>query len=241
LAAIVSFYLKPRKRLWQPDGVDSLIEITVPKTVEVQRTKDISQEDAQQRFGYLADIVDSEGWAVRGQGVQAPSTSPMTSDAYFTAQNAPDILDESGEVGQSLENMISKSDARRHEEMMARMRQPAAPTTTVVTPTTSEPSTYQVPVQPTPTIQATPTAVPTYNPYPTFQQTVIQPPSDDASHQLPTAQPTPAPSTSEKPISADIINLATNTDLSVEAIAREANRIKEKEEDLQDGVVLSLR
>src|SRR5690606_34182414 len=70
LAAMVSFYLKPRKRIWDPDGLDSLVEITVPKTIEVVRSKDISQAEAQQRFSYLAQVVDSQGWAVRG--VQAP-------------------------------------------------------------------------------------------------------------------------------------------------------------------------
>ena len=30
LAAIVSYMLKPRKRVWEPDGVDSLIQITTP-------------------------------------------------------------------------------------------------------------------------------------------------------------------------------------------------------------------
>ena len=58
LAAIVSYYLKPHKRLWDPDGVESLIEITVPKTIEIHRTKDITQADAEQRFSYLANIVD---------------------------------------------------------------------------------------------------------------------------------------------------------------------------------------
>src|SRR5690606_12396454 len=43
LAALLSFYLKPRKRLWQADGVQSLIEIVEPKTVEEQRTKDLSE------------------------------------------------------------------------------------------------------------------------------------------------------------------------------------------------------
>src|SRR5680860_524063 len=74
MAAMLSFYLKARKRLWEPDGIESLIEITVPKIVDVQRTKDISQGEAQRRFSYLAEIVDSQGWAVRGAGVQAPNS-----------------------------------------------------------------------------------------------------------------------------------------------------------------------
>ena len=34
LAAVISFMLKPKKRLWQPDGIEYLIEITTPKTEE---------------------------------------------------------------------------------------------------------------------------------------------------------------------------------------------------------------
>lgn len=244
LAAIVSFYLKPRKRLWEPDGVDSLIEITVPKEVEVQRSKNISQEDAEQRFSYLADLVDSEGWAVRGQGVNVPSTSSMTSDAYFNAQQAQDVLADDNSVNQTLESLITKSTAKRHDEMMARMHQPVlatpAPAPEPIAPIAVQPVSEPVtpPSEPATTQQVPGPAIPAYNPYPTIQQTVIQPPSDDTSHQLPATPVTP---TSEKPLSADIISLATNTDLSVEAIAREANRIQHKEDDLQDGVVLSLR
>jgi hypothetical protein len=53
-------------------------------------------------------------------------------------------------------------------------------------------------------------------------------------------QPTPE-KPSEKPLSPDIINLANNPDLSVETIAREANRIHEKEKLSEDEVVISLR
>src|SRR5690349_1698957 len=45
LAAVVSFYLKPRKRLWQPDGIQSLVEITAPKVVEIKRAKDLSEAE----------------------------------------------------------------------------------------------------------------------------------------------------------------------------------------------------
>jgi hypothetical protein len=48
--------------------------------------------------------------------------------------------------------------------------------------------------------------------------------------------------TSEKTVSPDIINLASNSDLSIETIQREANRIQHKK-DLDDGeeVIISLR
>jgi len=116
LAAVVSFYLKPRKRLWQPDGIQSLVEITAPKTVEVQRTKNLSQTEAEQRLSYLANIVDTQGWAVRGIASAAPDSS-LTSDAYFEAQQTEDILDESGATAQSFDTMISRSDEKRRQEM----------------------------------------------------------------------------------------------------------------------------
>jgi hypothetical protein len=216
LAALVSFYLKPHKRLWDPDGVESLIEITVPKTVEVRRTKDITQADAEQRFSYLANIVDSGGWAIRGAGVQAGSMT-MNTDVFLEAQSAQDILDTSSSVGQSFNAMMDKEAERMRQQAIQRMQQPTT------TPTA---------------------ATPTYNPYPTdIQQTVIQP-VDDPVHQVaqPSVQPAPQtpPTTSDKPVSADIMNLANNPDLSIETLAREAHRLQEKE-DMSEEVVISLR
>ena len=53
LAAIISFYIKPRIRLWDPDGVESRVEISAPKAVEVSLSKDLSQDEAERRFAYL--------------------------------------------------------------------------------------------------------------------------------------------------------------------------------------------
>jgi len=253
LAAMVSFYLKPHKRLWDADGIESLIEITVPKTIEFQRTKNLSQGEAQQRLGYLADLVDSQGWAVRGQGVQAPN-SAMNSDVYFEAQQVEDVLDSGNTVAQSLEFMIGQSDAKRHQDMLDRMHQPpTAPPTPAPQPQPAIPNPYDVFASQPPIPDSTPpTSVPppTYNPYPTdIQQSVIQPIGADtplASPAVPpVAQPTPAiqtpvQTTSEKPVSPGIMNLANNADLSIETIAREAHRIKEKE-NMSEEVVISLR
>ena len=225
LAAMISYYLKPHKRLWDPDGIDSLIEITVPKTVEVRRTKDITEADAEQRFSYLANIVDSQGWAIRGPGTQAPSTT-MNNDIFLEAQSAQDILDGSNSIAQSFQSMMGKESARAREQAVERMHQPV-PTT----PTNNH------------TDDAA-TASPVYNPYPTsIQQSVLQP-VDDPSHvynaPVATQDDQTAPTTSDKPVSADIMNLANNADLSIETIAHEAHRIQEKNE-MQDDVVISLR
>lgn len=250
LAAIISFYLKPRVRTWDADGVESLIEITAPHVEEVVRSKNITQEDAQQRFGYLADLVDSEGWAVRGQGM-APNTA-MTTDSYLAAQQAEDVLAADNSIAQSFNYMIAQEDAKRREELIAKMHAPApvvAAPVVVATPSVAvlPPLPQMAPAMPV--AAADPTSMPSFNPYPTIQQMVIQPPSDDKAHQLamappPTPIPAPVAAPVPAPISASMVNLANNADLSIETIAREANRIQHKEEESQDNqseFVVSLR
>ena len=263
MAAIVSFYLKPRKRLWKPDGLTSLIEITVPKSVEVQRTKDLSQSEASQRLSYLANVVDSQGWAVRGVGAPTPN-SPMNTDAYYAAQQTEDILDNNAPVSQNIDHMIDEADSRRRQEMINRMHQApaAAPTPATAAPTITNPYDTFLNQQPaTQPIEDTFVAMPTpqapqaaaddtsvhFDPYPAdIRQTVIRPLAEQPVTQqatVATPPPTaPTPSTSVKPVSPDIINLANQHDLSIETMAREANRIRQKEAKLsEDEVVISLR
>jgi hypothetical protein len=241
LAAIISYYLKPHKRLWDPDGVESLIEITVPKVVEVQRSKNITQADAEQRFSYLAGIVDSGGWAIRGTGAQASPSTTINNDVYLEAQSAEDVLDSNNSVAQTFNSMMSKETDRVRQEAIDRMHNPAPVAAPIQPQAVQNPaSMYSVP---------TPTATPVYNPYPTnIQQTVIQPmndPSHMTSQPAPAPVPTPAPqtatTTSDKPVSADIINLANNSDVSIETLASEAHRLQEKENDMSEEVVISLR
>jgi hypothetical protein len=263
LAAVVSFYLKPRKRLWQPDGIQSLVEITAPKVVEIKRSKDLSEAEAQQRLSYLANIVDTEGWAVRGVDT---TNSAMQNDAYYEAQQQEDVLDANSGVAQSFDSMINQSDIKRRQEVVQRMHQPPQPQPVVpqqiATPPVYNPyTTLAAPAAPTADEPHL-----TYNPYPeSIHQSVVNPlgsqPITQPQQSIQPAVPAPAApvvpaaepeipptvdnsqtATSEKPVSPDIINLANNTDLSIETIAHEANRIHQKEEQLpEQEVVISLR
>jgi hypothetical protein len=253
LAAIVSFYLKPRRRLWNPDGTQTLVEITVPKVIEVRRTKDLSEAEAEQRLSYLASIVDSRGWAVRGVQGQGP-TSPgsMTNDAYFEAQSTPDMLDETTGVGQAFDQRLDQSAAKHHQEMLDRVRNQSAEVTAEVVPPpagVAQPVMPPMPVaDPYASLQSPSSPQPaaddpsihlSMTPYPAMHQSVINPISK--SDPKKTTPKTEAEKPSEKQLSPDIINLANNPDLSVETIAREANRIQEKEKLSEDEVVISLR
>ena len=242
LAAVVSFYLKPRKRLWQPDGIQSLVEVTAPKVVEIQRAKDLSQTEAERRLTYLADIVDTGGWSVRGVGMQTPNS--MQSDVYNAAQQTEDILDEGSGVARSFDSMIDQADSKRRQEMTQKVHQQAsqpAQQQPPQAPPIADPYATLTPSSPTPTVDE-PHLM--YNPYPNaIHQSVISPlgsqPQPTAQQQNP--QPKTPPATSEKVVSPDIINLANNSDLSIETIAHEANRIHEREKLPEDEVVISLR
>lgn len=236
LAAVVSFYLKPKKRLWQPDGVESLVEITAPKVIEQALTKDIAEDEATRRLEYLAELADTRGWSIRH--ANAPVGSPaISSEVYAEAQAAEDPLDEHGGVTQSFSAMIDQADQARHQQMLQRM-QAATVSTTGTQPSYSDPYASLSQAQP----QDDTTKV-TFNPYPTnMYQSVISPLSDAPS---PATQTKPEPQDSPEPpspevVSPDIINLANNSDFSIETIAHEAKRIQKKQRDEQE-VVISLR
>lgn len=243
LAAVIAFYLKPRKRVWKADGVQSLVEIIAPKTVEEQRTNGLSEIEAEQRLSYLANLVDSRGWAVRGVGM--PQTdSTMQDDVFFEAQQTEDVLDNGSAVNHTFENMIDRADMKRRQDALNLMSRPAA---SVQIPAAPDP--YAVLSPPAPQVQPIPEppqAIPTYNPYPSaMHQSVINPNPAPATAQPPQPIPAPAPepsqATSHQPVSPDIINLANNSDLSIETIAHEAKRIREKEQPPSGEVVISLR
>ncbi|HEY1085880.1 MAG TPA: PrgI family protein [Candidatus Saccharimonadales bacterium] len=244
LAALVSFYIKPRKRLWDPDGLQALIEITAPKKVERQLTKDISESEAERRFSYLADIVDSQGWAVRGVSAPAEAASSMVSDVYYAAQQTPDILDENTQTFHQIDARLDQSSARYRQQLMTQMQQaPQQPVAPILAPLPSaapvqaiqQPAPQTAPQTSSPQTQAPHLTI---NPYPTMHQSVLQPLGQQPAQAL---QDNTQKSTSAVAPSPDIINLANNPDLSIETIAHEANRIKQKEQGLPDDeVVISL-
>ncbi len=115
LAAIVSFYVKPNKRYWQPDGIEHLIQISAPIKKEENLTKDISQNEASRRLSYLADIVDTEGWAIKHS--IAPVNTTVREEYSNEARSAEDMFDDS-RVSSNVDNLLSQHDQRRKQQIM---------------------------------------------------------------------------------------------------------------------------
>ena len=228
LAAVISFMLKPKKRLWQPDGIERLVEVIAPKVEEKTYGNNYDQAEVQRRLSYLANLVDSQGWSIRG--VNNPNSS-MRADLFNEGQAANDILDENSTTAQNINHLINQSDVRRRQEVIQKMQtgQSATPPPTR-TPQPSQPD------------NPTPAAPLQMNPYPTMRQSVLNPVSERPAASAPAqTQSTTTPQTSVNEVSPAIIELANNRDLSIETIAREANRIQQENKLSDEEVVISLR
>ena len=229
LAAVISFMLKPKKRLWQPDGIERLVEVIAPKVEEKTYGNNYDQAEVQRRLSYLANLVDSQGWSIRG--VNNPNSS-MRADLFNEGQAANDILDENSTTAQNINHLINQSDVRRRQEVIQKMQ-----TGQSATPPPTQPPQSSQPDNPTP---ATPLLQ--MNPYPTMRQSVLNPASERPAASAPAqTQPTTTPQASVNEVPPAIIELANNRDLSIETIAREANRIQQENKLSDEEVVISLR
>ena len=202
LAAVVSYYLKPHTRLWTPGQRESTINITAPKIVEESRARDITEEEADHRLSFLADIVDTGGYAIKGAG-----SSPMREDLVAEANATADMF-ESYHFN-NLANTIQKDEAERHEEVIQDMKEAidGASDVAVKMPKTQE----EIFNSPTVILPNSPVA----EEFVEKSNRVTQKPVEKA----PTTPPKPS-----------IIELANNDDFSVETIAKQAKRIKERDE-----------
>ena len=190
LAAVVSFYTKPRRRMWQPDGISSLIEITVPEKVEIERTKNLSQDEAERRLAYLSQLADTHGWSIRHTHVPDAQGS-MISDVYFEAQQTSDMFDDNSSEARAMTRRIEQSNQARRRAAIERMQAPPAALPAVADgqPLQQAPVPYQPAwpqAQPQP-YQAAPQAAPNTPPQATPP---YQPPVDDAGF-APVSSPQP--------------------------------------------------
>ncbi len=63
LASAITFYFKPRKRIWTQEGHEDHVIITAPPKVEHHFTKDFTGEEAASKLASLSTMMDSRGWA----------------------------------------------------------------------------------------------------------------------------------------------------------------------------------
>lgn len=116
LAALLSFYTKPNKRYWLPGQSESTILITAPKQVEASRARDLSSEEASHRLSFLAEIVDSEGHAIKN------ANTTMKDEFYAEAYNTTDMFDANRNDNYNLNNIMIQQQQERREAVVNQMR-----------------------------------------------------------------------------------------------------------------------
>ena len=209
LAAIVSFYMKPNKRFWRPGQGETTIQITAPKIVEKSRTRDISEEEASHRLSFLSNLVDSEGYAIRGN-----HNGNFTENFIADTEDVNDFMDDS--QNQNLINLMQKEKVARHAEIINQMKAAINNTENVMGPATI--SSHQA------TLGS--------NPFTQNQSTPNQPTPNPSTQN----QTTPTPSIqnantlanrNQSILNSNYQNLANNQNFSINTISKEANRYRE--------------
>ena len=232
LAALVSYYLKPRKRVWTPGQRETTIKITAPKNkVEESRTRNITGEEATHRLSFLADIVDTGGYAIKG-GVVANNSS-MRDDLLVEANATQDMF-ETGHF-ENLSDTIAKDEIKRHEEVMKEMQE-AISSAENISREGNEPiiKQHSFPTE-ADRIKSVSESVPVaesnslsdeFRPVDNLGQIINNMPVEKDKRDEP-ENVEKEETIKTKP---SIIELANNSDFSVATIAKEAKRIKERDE-----------
>lgn len=209
LAAIVSFYMKPNKRFWRPGQGETTIQITAPKIVEKSRTRDLSEEEASHRLSFLSNLVDSEGYAIRGN-----HNGNFTENFIADTEDVNDFMDDS--QNQNLINLMQKEKVARHAEIINQMKAAINNTENAMGPATI--SSHQATLGSNPftqnqtTMSQTSSNQPTPNPF--TQNQTIQNTNTLANR-------------NQSILNSNYQNLANNQNFSINTISKEANRYRE--------------
>ena len=209
LAAIVSFYMKPNKRFWRPGQGETTIQITAPKIVEKSRTRDISEEEASHRLSFLSNLVDSEGYAIRGN-----HNGNFTENFIADTEDVNDFMDDS--QNQNLINLMQKEKVARHAEIINQMKAAINNTENAMGPATI--SSHQATLGSNPFSQNQTTQ----NPFvqnQTIPNQTIQNPSIQSANTL--------TNRNQSILNSNYQNLANNQNFSINTISKEANRYRE--------------
>ena len=214
LAAIISFYMKPNKRFWRPGQGETTIQITAPKIVEKSRTRDISEEEASHRLSFLSNLVDSEGYAIRGN-----HNGNFTENFIADTEDVNDFMDDS--QNQNLINLMQKEKVARHAEIINQMKAAINNTENAIGPATI--SSHQATLGSNPFTQNQATMNQTSSnqtaPNPFLQNQTIQNQTIQNANTL--------ANRNQSILNSNYQNLANNQNFSINTISKEANRYRE--------------
>lgn len=120
--AKIRFLMKPRRRVWNQDGLKELVTITAPKTVVADYTDGLSPQEVRSRLRALAATVDTRGWAVKNANISLPlqQRQVQSSDRLVAPIAAPAKVVDDTDIRASDDMLDEKnnSDAQRMQKMI---------------------------------------------------------------------------------------------------------------------------
>ncbi len=142
LLAKLRFFFKPRRRIWDQNGMKELVTITAPKRDEHIYTNNLSQTEVKSRLQALANTIDSRGWAIKNVNVNLfaqPAYAGASTDRLIDPMSLPkevsntdvtpsdDILDEQNNpTAQHLDQMIQATSTAHRQQLVNQMQQAAS-------------------------------------------------------------------------------------------------------------------
>lgn len=132
--AKINFLVKPRKRLWNQQGLKELVVITAPVNNIAPLTDGLNQHEIKNRLKALSETIDSRGWAIKNiTNNQALSYQPddrlINPDSLpkavpdYPIEDSLDILDNnSSSVSITMEEKINKSTYDHRQRIIDSMK-----------------------------------------------------------------------------------------------------------------------
>ena len=212
--AKIRFLFKPRKRIWDQNGIKHLVTVNAPQKVEKHLTKEMSQGDVQSRLKALANTLDSRGWAVKHaepnqdlQNGRLLDVETATDYADLVENTTTDMFDEdAGPLANHFDQMLDTQSVSKRQDLEKILQQPDEQSTT------DKPSADKQ----------------WFDSSSTVQSSAVSKPADPSTSNMHTLQRLdsnqPAPVKKVAPTNPALIELAKNNDLNISTIARQASK-----------------
>ncbi len=113
LAAIISFYIKPRKKIWQPDGIIQTIEFDDQVPQEQELPANMSYEEASQRLSFLSNVIDTQGRSVSNMIAKSPLQDTVVSEST----QIEDFQDPTNQTNQNFDRLLKESRNNQRQQI----------------------------------------------------------------------------------------------------------------------------
>jgi hypothetical protein len=142
LLSRIRFFLKPRIRIWDQEGMSDLVTVTAPKKVDIQRMSKLSPNEVNSRLKTLAMTLDTRGWAIKNVDVSVSvpeleaNNSAAESDRLVGTTGMPDqmpvvdvhasddIMDEKNNpTAKKFDNMMKQAETKRKHGILSAIKE----------------------------------------------------------------------------------------------------------------------